>query len=807
MIPRATYRLQLTRDFPFAAAQEIVPYLATLGVSHVYASPITTARAGSTHGYDVIDPTRINPELGGEEDFRRLVTALRSHGMGMIIDIVPNHMGVAGGDNAYWNDVLRHGRDSPFACWFDIDWGKGPIILPLLGAVLAQVIDDGDISVSGGADDPHLLLYGDQRLPLRPGTSAQYPDDLRRLLDAQHYRLVHWRTANDSLNWRRFFSINDLAGLRIEDPKVFDATHSLYFDLFRERLIDGVRVDHVDGLTDPAAYSRALRAGFDAIRSGRERAYIVVEKILAAGESLSDDWGLDGTSGYDFMRDVTALLHDPAGEAPLRKLWRSVDPDHGDPGEVVLQARRDMLAWQFDGQLSACTEAFTALARSAQATDAAYEAITPAMLRRAIERLLWVFPVYRTYGDGRSAPASDVAVRNKAWDLVQAHLPPGEGPVTRHVLNWLAGEGAGDADLAAQAVRCFQQLSAPIAAKGVEDTAFYRYAPLLSANDVGSDPEQFAISLAEFHRRVDVRAKAFPHAMLATATHDHKRGEDMRARLAVLSAVPDIWAAAVERWSQMVERHNERVHPADRYQILQTLFGTWPVTTEDRLPADFHDRMTGWLEKSLREARLRSSWEAPDEAYEAGAQGWLRSLLDRHAFTSDMTRFVGYLQPASDANSLAQTALKFCLPGVPDIYQGAELADLSLVDPDNRRPVDYRLRRNLLNDGDAVTTNRKIALVHHLLKLRADVPELFVEGDYNRLDCVGERADHVFAFERSHGHLNLRCAVLIRCASTVVEHGALPSSSWWGNTRLMGRTPVKASEIFRHNPFFITLDK
>ncbi|WP_244309815.1 malto-oligosyltrehalose synthase [Sphingobium fuliginis] len=423
MIPRATYRLQLTRDFPFAAAEDIVPYLAALGVSHVYASPITMARSGSTHGYDVIDPTRINPELGGESGFRSLVAALRARGMGIVIDIVPNHMGVAGGENPYWNDVLRLGPDSPYAGWFDIDWQSGPLVLPLLGATLTQAIENGDIRLSAG-NDPHLLLYGDQRLPLEPGSLEQEPDELRRLLDMQHYRLVHWRAANDLLNWRRFFSINDLAGLRIEDAAIFHATHRLYFDLFGEGLIDGVRVDHVDGLSDPAAYCRSLRAAFDAIRSGPDRAYIVVEKILAADEPLSPDWGVDGTSGYDFMSDMTALLHDPSGEAPLRALWQNLDPEHGDPARVVLEARRDMLSWQFEGQLAACVPAFAALAGSARTADAALEAVTPAMIRRAIERLLWVFPVYRTYGDGRAAPMSDATVRERAWNAVQPHLPP-----------------------------------------------------------------------------------------------------------------------------------------------------------------------------------------------------------------------------------------------------------------------------------------------------------------------------------------------------------------------------------------------
>ncbi|UXC93509.1 MULTISPECIES: malto-oligosyltrehalose synthase [Sphingobium] len=805
MIPRATYRLQLTREFPFAAAEDIVPYLAALGVSHVYASPITMARSGSTHGYDVIDPTRINPELGGESGFRSLVAALRARGMGIVIDIVPNHMGVAGGENPYWNDVLRLGPDSPYAGWFDIDWQSGPLVLPLLGAPLTQAIEDGDLRLSAG-NDPHLLLYGDQRLPLKPGSLEQEPDELRRLLDMQHYRLVHWRAANDLLNWRRFFSINDLAGLRIEDAAIFHATHRLYFDLFGEGLIDGVRVDHVDGLSDPAAYCRSLRAAFDAIRSGPDRAYIVVEKILAADEPLSPDWGVDGTSGYDFMSDMTALLHDPSGEAPLRALWRNLDPDHGDPARVVLEARRDMLSWQFEGQLAACVAAFAALAGSARTADAALEAVTPAMIRRAIERLLWVFPVYRTYGDGRAAPMRDATVRERAWNAVQPYLPPGEAEVARHILDWLGGTGPGDADCAAEAVRRFQQLSAPIAAKGVEDTAFYRYAPLLSANDVGADPERFTLSPEEFHRRVQARAEVFPHAMLATATHDHKRGEDVRARLAVLSAVPRLWEEAVGRWSRMADECGADIHPADRYQLFQTLFGAWPASADQALPEDFPGRISGWLEKSLREARLRSSWEQPEAGYEADARKLLHHLLAKPEFTQDMGAFVARLLPAARADSLVQTALKFTLPGVPDIYQGSELEDLSLVDPDNRRPVDYARRLRLLDEGD-VAEGGKMVLIQRLLRYRKEHPDLFALGSYRPLCPAGPRAAHMFAFERRHAGVRLCCAVMIRCGRILTEQGALPPAQWWSDSRLEGEVDQLAAEMFASTPYFINLSE
>lgn len=798
MIPRATYRLQFTRDFPFSAANAIVPYLAELGISHIYASPITTARSGSTHGYDVVDPTRINPELGGDPGFRDLVATLRDHDMGIIIDIVPNHMGVAGGENGWWNDVLRHGPQSRYARFFDIDW-SGPLILPILGAPLGTVIASGDLALSRDGGNATLTLYGEQRLPLRPDTPAT--DDLRIIADAQHYRLVDWRIANDCLNWRRFFAINELAGLRVEDEAVFEATHRLYLDLYREGLIDGVRVDHIDGLTDPAGYGRRLRAAFDAIRPG---AWIIVEKILAAEEPLAADWGVDGTSGYDFMRDVTALLHDPAGEAPLVEMWRAIDPDHCDARDVVLQSRRDMLSWQFEAQLRACTEAFVAVARSASAGDIALDAVTPAMIRRALERLLWVFPVYRTYGDGSRAPENDEAVREEAWRAVQPYAPPGEAQVARRILDWLAGRGGGNLVLAAEAVRRFQQLSAPIAAKGVEDTAFYRYAPLLSVNDVGSEPGAFALSPEAFHARVRARALHFPHAMLATATHDHKRGEDMRARLASLSAVPDRWKDAVARWTGIAEAIGPAIHPADRYQIFQTLLGAWPSAGDG---PDFRERMAGWLTKTLREARLRSSWEAPDEDYEARAQEFLQGLLGEDAFRRDIEQLVQHIAPAALANSLAQTALKYCVPGVPDLYQGAELLDLSLVDPDNRRPVDYDRRAMMLAERGRDADARKIALIRLLLRWRRERPALFAEGTYRPLPVTGLRAHHVLAFTREHGSERLTCAVAFHIGgASFGDSGTMPAAIWWGNTRIGTEPELFAARIFERECVYLNLD-
>ncbi|MEG3164178.1 malto-oligosyltrehalose synthase [Sphingomonas sp. PB2P19] len=767
MIPRATYRFQFHDGFTFADAEVLVPYLDKLGISHVYASPITTARAGSTHGYDVVDPTRINPELGGEDAFRSLSEALRARGMGMIVDIVPNHMGVAGGDNAWWNDVLAKGQGSAYARFFDIDW-RERLVLPILGEPLPATIASGALAVEQAGDRYEVVAYGEHRLPIRNEDQAiAATDDLATLFDRQHYRLASWRVANDELNWRRFFTINDLAGLRAEDPAVFEANHALILRLYAEGLIDGVRVDHVDGLTDPAGYCRTLRSRLDGIRPG---AYLVIEKILAPGEPLAADWGVDGTSGYDFMEQVAGLLHAPEGAEPLGELWAEIS---GRPAEFApeeLRARQEMLAWQFDAQLRACVAAFVTLARSSPECDG----LTQGMLHRAIERLLWVFPVYRTYGTGTAAPAADTAIRAEARARVERFVPPGEAAVVDRVLGWLAGEGPGDA---AEAVRRFQQLSAPIAAKAVEDTAFYRYGRLLSRNDVGFDPAHLSTSIAAFHDAMSARANDWPHAMLATATHDHKRGEDVRARLAVLSELPNLWRDRVARWQALAAPHADGVDPGDTYMLLQTIVGAWP---DDGDLAGFVERVVGWQEKALREAKLRSSWEAPDAAYETRCHDLARALLASAVFTADVADFIGHIAPAAHANSLAQVALRCTVPGVPDLYQSTECADLSLVDPDNRRPVDYRRRQALLADGG----DPKLALTAQLLALRRAHPSVFSEGAYTPIAVTGERAAQVIAFRRSLGEQSLTCIVALRCAEALAgRDGGFPTG-WWGDTAL-----------------------
>ena len=733
MTPRATYRMQFHAGFTFADAEALVPYLDRLGISHLYASPITVAAAGSTHGYDVIDPTRINPELGGEEGFRSLVAALKARDMGVIIDIVPNHMGVAGGGNAWWNDVLANGQASAYARFFDIDWSQR-LLLPVLGDTLAATLANGDLAVEGDA----IVAYGEHRFPLRPDVEES---DLATLLDRQHYRLASWRVANDLLNWRRFFTVNDLAGVRIEDPEVFEATHALYVRLYEEGLIDGVRVDHVDGLTDPIGYCRTLRE-----RLGPD-AWIVIEKILGAGEGQPLGWGVDGTSGYDFMEQVATLIHDPLGALPLEEVWQEVSGRYQGFEAEEFEARQDLLAWQFSAQIDACVAAFVALNQD--------EAVTPAMLRRAIERLLWVFPVYRTYGTGDAAAPQDAAIRGLVRERVAWLIPPGEAHVVDRILAWLAGEGPqGASGDAADAVRRFQQLSAPIAAKSVEDTAFYRSGRLLSRNDVGFDATILGIPVDAFHRIMADRARDVPAAMLTTATHDHKRGEDVRARLAVLSTIPDAWRARVEAWEAIAWTWDHDVDGGDRYMLLQTIVGAWP---EEGAAGDFADRLKAWQQKALREAKLRSSWEAPDEAYEAAGAALIDSYLADPRFVAEVTAFVAEIEPAARANMLVQTLLRYTLPGVPDLYQGTELADLSLVDPDNRRPVDYAVRQALLGSDAAPA---KLQLIADLLALRRAEPALFADGDSRPATVDG--SDRILAFTRSAGGRQLHVAALVR---------------------------------------------
>jgi len=774
MIPSATYRVQFHADFPFSAALPMVGYWKRLGISHLYASPIATARRGSSHGYDVVDPTRINPELGGEEGFRALVAALKAEGMGLILDIVPNHLAVGQGDNRWWLDMLANGRSSEHAHIFDVDWEvyDGKILLPFLGTGYDEALRSGDLALKCVEERWAVVAYDKHVFPVRPedqvdATAIRDETELDALIARQHWRLAWWRSAGDAINWRRFFDITELAGIRVEDERVFDLVHALPLRLHREGLIDGVRVDHVDGLTDPAGYGQRLRRAFGA------DAYIVVEKILAHGESLADDWGVDGTSGYDFMNAVSAVLHDPAAAEPLGALWHELGGRSARFAIEEQMARHELLDRSFAAQLDACATAFHRLALSDRTTA---DFPMPA-LRRACRWLIEAFPAYRTYG--AASPLLDRAVAR-----AKIEAGPSEADMIDWIGRWLAGAGPGDDALRADAQRRFFQLAAPIAAKAVEDTAFYRYGRLLSRNDVGCDPERLGESGEVFLEDAAARP---PHAMLATATHDHKRGEDVRMRLAVLSEVPDRWATLARHWSGDVPRG---IDHGDAAMLHQMVVGAWPIdltTSDEKGISDFAERLAGWQVKALREAKLRSSWAVPNEDYESRCADYLRDQFGGRRM-SELRDFALEIAPAGFAKSLVQTGLRCTLPGVPDLFQGREGWDLSLVDPDNRRPVHYGQLMRMLDKPEADWTDgsAKQRLIAELLAMRP-------AGPLEPLVLGGRRAQDAVAFRR--GRLVVVAAIRASEAC-IARRSPMPGEAWWEDTYVgLGDSRIRAHDI------------
>ncbi len=768
MTPRATMRLQLHKAFTFADAAALVPYLVDLGISHVYSSPILTARAGSIHGYDVVDPTSVNPELGGEPGLREFVAVLRAAGLGLIVDIVPNHMAVGGADNAWWTDLLRHGRTSRYADFFDVDWEtddpdlRGKVLAPFLGKPYGEALAAGDIRLAMTPAGQPVIRYFDNDFPVDPAEHAHIDacglDSFdpanpagraltHALLQRQHYRLAWWGAAGDEINWRRFFDINGLAGLRIEVPAVFEATHATLFRLYADGLIDGFRVDHVDGLSDPPAYCRRLRQRLDELAPAKH-AYLVIEKILGAGESLPKDWGVDGTSGYDFMDEVSALQHDPSSAAALGQLWHGLTKRSADFADEEVPARLEILERGFDAQLKAVTRALHRVARSSLET----RDTSAASIRRGLLALLSHFPVYRGYDAGSKRSASDQVAFNKALSAAKQSAPASAHAVLDQLDRWLGGE-PGDKVAGTR----FQQLSAPVAAKAVEDTAFYRYGRLLSRNDVGFDAAHLGGSAADFHQACAQRLADFPNAMLATATHDHKRGEDLRARLAVISEIPDAWAGFLAQCHAIEAR---RPDPADEIMLYQMIVGAWPLDLDLADSAGCHafaERLAAWQQKALREAKLRTDWTAPNEDYETTARDFLFGLFQPSSGFLPVARsFIDRIAPAGAINGLTQTMLKMTVPGMPDFFQGTEFWDFSMVDPDNRRPVGYAARRNALEAGAAPGSclaswrdgRIKQALIHKLLGFRRDRPDLFAHGDYRPLSVQGPLQDHIIAFAR-----------------------------------------------------------
>jgi (1->4)-alpha-D-glucan 1-alpha-D-glucosylmutase len=793
----STYRLQLN-GVGFAAAAGMVPFLHRLGVETCYVSPVTRATAGSRHGYDVIDPSALDPALGSPAEFEELLSALAVHQMGLLIDIVPNHM-AASVENPYFADVLRHGRGSEFASYFDIAWDEqeGRILLPVLGKPLAEALDAGEISLV--ADDPSLLpmiAYFDHRFPVAPGSvDGPATEPVALLLSRQHYRLADWRVANREVNYRRFFDINELIGVRQEDPAVFAATHRLAAELAADPRIVGVRVDHVDGLYDPAGYLAMLREVCG--RSG-SAPVIVVEKILAESEALAD-WPVDGTTGYEFAALVVGLFVAARGATDLAYAAARATGDDRSFAERAVEAKRRAIDALFPHQLEQVTAHFVGAINA----DAGFD-LAVADVAEAIRELTACLAVYRTYRRADTAArAEDLQRLQVAAERARHRLSGDVLTALDRVVDLLAG-GLDALDAAWQATGSWQQLSGPVAAKGVEDTALYSTGCLLVAADVGSDPDRVAVSASEFHAAMTDRAQHGRLALSSTSTHDSKRSHDVRCRLAVLSEVADEWETTVEALDTDVLSTGGALEPdaADRRYVYETIVGAWPVDgTADNA---FAVRISDHLVKAAREAKRHSSWLDPDPAYEAG----LQRLADRIILGDSSARrllesAVSSIECAGVVNSLASVVLKSTAPGVPDTYQGDDSWFFALVDPDNRSPVDAARHRQLLSQlpewsddadhRDAVgallddwrSGAVKQLVVRNSLVARRGAREVFRDGRYQPIDVIGEMRDHVIAFARVHGE-DWMITVVPRLVHALADPGQFPvGAACWTETEVV----------------------
>ncbi len=874
MIPRATYRLQFNKGFGFDCAAALAPYLAKLGISHVYASPYLRSRPGSMHGYDIVDHNALNPELGDDAAFARMVAAFQSHGLRQILDFVPNHMGVGGADNPFWLNVLEWGADSAFAAWFDIDWHSehpylhNKLLVPFLADQYGVELDRGKLALRFDEEAGNFAVwaYDSHKLPICPlhygrilgnshaglerlgdafatlrewgphmATQADHlkaelaelarthPDvrsaiaaaldsfngregesatwnNLDNLIRGQHWRAAHFRVAADDINYRRFFNINDLAGIREELPEVFDYVHGLLFRLLRDGTLDGVRIDHIDGLLDPKAYLKRLR-------EAGSPSYLVVEKILARHESLPDDWPVDGTTGYSFTNQVLGLLVDPAGEAPLTRVYTEFTGDRHAFPEIVHASKIRIMQNEMASELNVLArDALRVAHQNPHTSD-----FTHNILRRALEEIIACFPSYRTYVDSEGRP-TQADRRDLDWALAQARRIQTE--LDPSVFDFVYALLSGDlvahprSGFSRHAVlRCamkLQQYSGPVMAKGLEDTAFYRYNRLLALNEVGSNPDQFGMTIREFHKVSAQRAKYWPRAMITTSTHDTKRGEDARARLAALAELSGEWAQQVPAWSRILRAGRgdiEGTAPPDRndeYVFYQLLIASWPLELRngelggDALRA-YTERIKGVMVKSIREGKLRSTWAAPNQAYEDAVRAFVDGALNPDQSGAFLRVFLPFQERISllgMQNSLTQLTLKLTSPGVPDIYQGADLWDFNLVDPDNRRPVDYAIRARLL-DGimrdlcrDRGATVRrllenwkdggiKLAITATLLTFRTTHAELFAQGTYEPVLAEGAGAERVCAYVRRHAETAL-----------LVATSRFPGQSGWADTIL-----------------------
>jgi (1->4)-alpha-D-glucan 1-alpha-D-glucosylmutase len=847
-IPIATYRLQLTADFNFDAAAAVAPYLKALGISHVYASPFMKARKGSMHGYDIVDHTKFNPELGGEEGFARLSSALKENDLGLILDFVPNHVGVHYDDNPWWLDVLEWGPASPHAASFDIDWdqlpyrARGGVLLPIIGSSYGAALERGDIELRYDADEGSFSCwYFEHRLPIAPerygeilriivqdaeaeqsepgkrilALAARYqglrhpnrkeapgfkaelreingsaeiigrglaayragndrPSQtlaLHHLLERQHYKLGDWRLASSDINYRRFFDVNTLAGLRVEDAGTFEAIHRLVKKLIADGQLQGLRLDHIDGLRDPAQYFQRLRR---LIRDARGPAagpfYVVIEKIVCEQEKLPSFAGVHGTTGYEWMNVITQVLIEGRGLEPLNEVWRQISngPPRLEP--VLKDAKRRVLETLLTSEFTVLTRLLARIANGHYSTRDYSED----SLRQALELYVLHFPVYRTYLTTAAPTAADRALIDHAIGHARAEWFASDGSIfdfLRDALTMDLIRGDRKTTHSVPRLRRFalkvQQFTGPMMAKSLEDTGFYRFHRLLALNEVGGNPAANALSIPDFHTLMRDRAKQWPHGMTGTATHDTKRGEDARARLMALTELPSDWTSTVARWKVLNAPHlmtNDGVRSPSatfEYMLYQTLLGIWPAEGHDETLVE---RLQAYALKAAREGKQETSWLNPNEAYETGLNTFIARILDpalSGEFLQSLATIAQRTSLLGALNTLSQITLKAAMPGVPDFYQGTEFWDLSMVDPDNRRPVDFAAREAALRELESPDWQRlaedwpdgriKLALTRHLLKLRGELAAVFTEGSYEPLEVSGRHAEHVIAFARRHG--------------------------------------------------------
>lgn len=759
-IPTATYRLQFRNGMTFDRAVTLIPYLKKLGIGHVYASPIFTATTDSTHGYDVTDANDIDPAIGGREGFDRLSTALKAAGLGLILDIVPNHM-AASLENAWWRDVIEHGEQSRYANHFDIDWSR-PLTLPFLGDTFENVLENGELSVKEDPNSGTLsLAYFENFYPLAPGTTDGFnlSDNaaIAELHERQPWRLICWRNAPFELSYRRFFEITGLVGMRVEDHAVFADTHRLILELVHSGAVDGLRVDHVDGLADPKGYLEQLRH-----HAGPE-CYITVEKILGEGEHLPSDWPISGTTGYEFIASLSDALVDSENTEALFNLYEAVLDRSVDMESELRKAKLLMVDRNFEGEFSR----LLSMSMTIAATENASLSETP--VRAVLRELLVAFPVYRTYGTAQGLTAADNAMLETVAKTVSASPNAPHPEALQLLVSILAGDVSPEAAEQANEFRTrFQQLTGPLMAKSVEDTLFFRQHMDLALNEVGAEPLPRSYSIERFHQDMQTRRECQPDAISTTSTHDTKRGEDTRARLYTLTEAPQQWAENVVRWREMNQAQVVRIEDglAPRsgsiWMIYQALAGAWPVSLkpDDRAGLQaLEDRFLPYVEKALREEKLRTNWDNNNDAYEQAVLGYVSHLLRDERFLTDFTRSLQPFIRAGLINSLTQTVIKLAAPGVPDIYQGSEALNFSLVDPDNRREPDYAALASMLGDiGDPVVFDDadmqsgklKQQLIARLLHFRQRHPALFRHGDYLPLTPTGERSRQVIAFARQH---------------------------------------------------------